>query len=572
VTDRTSLGGPARCGSLAKEHAIPALGLLAAVAVYLHNALRYMALIGPYLVDDAFIFFRYADNFARGHGLVYNPGDPVEGYTSPLWAFTLGAAARAGLPLIETAQWTGIGLGVLTLVLTGDIARRLFPRSLVAVLPPLFLATNRTFCIWSVEGMETKLFGASVSAMLWIWMRFGPGAPEVRGLPLLGLAGAVTVLSRPEGAMFVALLAPFAVAQAVREHRILRGIADAAMFVVIIASHLAFRWVTYHDLLPNTFYAKVSGLDIQDGLRYAADVARGNRVAWYGFVTVLAGYRWLRQGAGELAAVHRWIVWGTLAFLVYTIGIGGDFFEFRFIDPVLPLWAFMTASGLEWVRARIRRRAASWITVGALAGCWITLNVQTILHPISGRSMTTPERARHGTARFAQIGRWLALNLEPDDVISVRAAGVLPYLSRARTVDALGLNDREIARSRKFVVEGAPGHRRRVPAWYLRRRGVTYLVRCVLTRRDSPAGDDWIVAEVQPGAFLHMRRLQDDAALKPGVYRLGEHRGSLDGWEPVSIRQEPGRPRAGASSSRFPLPSPPIHEYAVRYRTGLPRS
>jgi len=44
----------------------------------------------PYLLDDAFISFRYARNLVEGHGLVYNPGERVEGYTNLLW--TLFAA------------------------------------------------------------------------------------------------------------------------------------------------------------------------------------------------------------------------------------------------------------------------------------------------------------------------------------------------------------------------------------------------------------------------------------------------------------------------------------------------
>src|SRR5690606_38133881 len=43
-------------------------------------------LIWPsWLSDDAFISFRYAQNLVEGHGLVYNPGERVEGYTNFLW-------------------------------------------------------------------------------------------------------------------------------------------------------------------------------------------------------------------------------------------------------------------------------------------------------------------------------------------------------------------------------------------------------------------------------------------------------------------------------------------------------
>ena len=34
--------------------------------------------------DDAYISFRYAENLVRGEGLVYNPGERVEGYSNLL--------------------------------------------------------------------------------------------------------------------------------------------------------------------------------------------------------------------------------------------------------------------------------------------------------------------------------------------------------------------------------------------------------------------------------------------------------------------------------------------------------
>ena len=39
----------------------------------------------PYIVDDTFISLRYARNLIDGNGLVYNPGQRVEGYSNFLW-------------------------------------------------------------------------------------------------------------------------------------------------------------------------------------------------------------------------------------------------------------------------------------------------------------------------------------------------------------------------------------------------------------------------------------------------------------------------------------------------------
>ena len=50
-----------------------------------------------WLCDDAYITFVYARNLAEGHGLVYNPGEWVEGYSEFLWALVLAGGQVVGL-------------------------------------------------------------------------------------------------------------------------------------------------------------------------------------------------------------------------------------------------------------------------------------------------------------------------------------------------------------------------------------------------------------------------------------------------------------------------------------------
>ena len=173
-----------------------AFAFLAALIVYCAFALHYWNATGPWVVDDTFIFLRYAENFARGLGLVFNPGERVEGYTSFLWVLLLSAATRLGLPPLGFAQAAGLILGGVQLFAAWRFARLLAPGG-VAWLVPAWLATNRTFTIWSVQGMEVKLFGALVACSLWLWTR--ALAPErAPGLALGALVG-LAALARPEG-------------------------------------------------------------------------------------------------------------------------------------------------------------------------------------------------------------------------------------------------------------------------------------------------------------------------------------------------------------------------------------
>ena len=57
-----------------------------------------------YLDDDQMISMRYARNLAEGHGLVWNPGERVEGYTNPGWVLAMAAVHGAGAA-DATASW-----------------------------------------------------------------------------------------------------------------------------------------------------------------------------------------------------------------------------------------------------------------------------------------------------------------------------------------------------------------------------------------------------------------------------------------------------------------------------------
>ena len=61
------------------------------------------------LCNDAFISFRYARNLLEGHGLVFNPGEYVEGYSNFLWVLELAALWGVfGWRPEHTAMWLSV--------------------------------------------------------------------------------------------------------------------------------------------------------------------------------------------------------------------------------------------------------------------------------------------------------------------------------------------------------------------------------------------------------------------------------------------------------------------------------
>jgi hypothetical protein len=65
-------------------------------------ALVVLAFSHVWIVDDAYITFRYAHNLAEGRGLVFNEGEYVEGYTNFLWTVLMALAELFGIRSISS--------------------------------------------------------------------------------------------------------------------------------------------------------------------------------------------------------------------------------------------------------------------------------------------------------------------------------------------------------------------------------------------------------------------------------------------------------------------------------------
>jgi len=88
----------------------------------LHVFLILFALFGLFMLglgvcvqEDAFISFRYASNLIQGHGLVYNVGERVEGYTNFLWTLILAGGMALGADPVPLSRFLGIGFALVVL-------------------------------------------------------------------------------------------------------------------------------------------------------------------------------------------------------------------------------------------------------------------------------------------------------------------------------------------------------------------------------------------------------------------------------------------------------------------------
>jgi arabinofuranosyltransferase len=151
------------------------------------------------VLDDAFISFRYARNWINGDGLVFNPGERVEGYANFLWTAALAGAARLGIDLVDASKALGILCGLLVLFLTWRLTCTLLPGGGPwRIVPALLLSLTASLPRFALSGMEVWMF--ALWLVLAVWLEFRLPEPWA-GIPA-AFSLALAPLTRPEGIFF----------------------------------------------------------------------------------------------------------------------------------------------------------------------------------------------------------------------------------------------------------------------------------------------------------------------------------------------------------------------------------
>lgn len=426
--------------------------VLVPVAILAVHAWMLSRVQGISCIDDAYISFQYARNLVDGHGLVFNPGERVEGYTNFGWVMILAAVHAVGADLELASRVLGFvcGAGLITWV-TAWFVRRGSPW--LAALVGLALALDGTIARWSQDGLETLFFATLVAIATTTRVdELDDGRTGVAS----SLVFAGCALTRPEGLVLFGLswLAGWTMAGSMRE-RVRRAVVEGLCFSVPVGAHVAWRLAYYGMPLPNTFYAKVgaSGAQVERGLAYTAGFWATDRapliVGALVALVATARSRWRPADAWLLVVVAVWVA--------YVTAVGGDWMgPGRFYAPIVAVL-------LVLVGRRVGARAAHG---GAFAGqrLRVLAAVAALVAFLSGFTSHLSERANLEVERpLLDSRRTLALFLadsaEPDERLLTGEIGALAWFSGLYTLDLYGLIDPEIARREvETMGEGLPGH------------------------------------------------------------------------------------------------------------------
>ncbi len=426
---------------------------------FIINGERYFVLF-----DDAMISMQYAKNLAHGYGLVWNAGDaPVEGYTNTLWVLFMTLVhllpiATAKISLV--IQVVGALCLAVNLIFVVKLAKLLEPDShFVALVAAGMTAFYGPLAYWSLMGMEVGILSPILTIAAWRGLQCLRNNASPYGLYLLlGVSTWIRIDMLLPGLVIVAFLFIFGT-----PHNYKTLAAGLLILSGFMLTQTVLRLGYFGDLLPNTYYLKMTGYPILGRMeRGLADVLQ-----WAGSVTPFV---LLIPFAVLLVRRHKEYLFPAVLFLTqvsYHIYVGGDAWSgSRYITTGMPLlfvlfglsvymyskgllcWAAGFANGLRVAQA------APWLV---LALSTIALNRPIELSRWLLIRLPSQVQENADNVRYA-----LLLNQVTDKQarIAVTWAGAIPYFADRPAVDILGKTDRLIAHEASHNPQGGfrPGH------------------------------------------------------------------------------------------------------------------
>lgn len=420
------------------------------------------------LFDDAMISMRYAKNFAAGHGLTWNPGEYVEGITNPLWTVVM-----AGVHLLPVSPYhTSLVVQLISLaclagnlVVVYKLARHLAggerTAGWLAMAATAFYYPLNT---WGLLGMEVGLLALMVTAAVYLLLR----KPDSLW-PWILIALAIWV--RMDLAVVgIALMFGAAVIDWPDRKRIVRHVIFAVVTLTVALGALTlWRWTYYGDILPNTYYLKMTGYPAMRRIHHGWGVFEtfSFDLGWLVLLAAMACPLYLRSRS--LAVLVIVVVFQSL----YSIYVGGDAWETagganRFISTAIPL--LMICLGVpiavllrgHWPRRSLAHAVVVTLIAAALIGQTNNTRRDDDWSRWSLQDQTLNVSAAPTLVSMAHLVERIT---QPDAKVAVVWAGIMPYFMDRYCVDLLGKSDPVIARLPMHLSEARfsdtlfwPGH------------------------------------------------------------------------------------------------------------------
>ncbi len=429
---------------------------LAALAVPL-----LFALFTNHVWEDYYITFRSSRNLVQGAGLVFQPGEHVHTFTSPLgvllpaaclwlaqgndfaalWLFRLaGGLALSGAAILVYRRSTECGLGAVgKFTLFG-----------------LWLADPK-LADFSSNGMETAFL---VGLVMSLWCELARPAGARAGYLMLIYAG--LMWTRPDAFILAGVLTGAHLFPWRQATPLIRSASRGALWGgLLYLPWLLWAWHFYGSPVPHTIVAKATqtpALQLSNVALVPFRAFIGHSMVEYLFLpanylfggwpkVVLIGAKILGVVAAFSWLLPGWPAPGRRASFALFLGL---FYicSINLYAWYVPPWSAIASIALAFLADHFHRRlivASTFPFLGRLVrvAALAVVSTQVCLLAAVAYQMRVQQRVIEDNGRHA-IGLWLRYHAAPGDTVFLESLGYIGYFSGLKTFDYPGLSSNEV--------------------------------------------------------------------------------------------------------------------------------
>ena len=395
-----------------------------------------------YTFEDAFITFQFARRLAEGLGFVYNPGEPIYGTTTPLFALLLAGWLKV-FPgaVVAGARVFGLLSCAGGLAFTWGALREAGVASRPRICALALLAASDKLWRFDTGGMETPLLFCLMMAALYA---------QLRGWPVrAGVAAGLLLWTRVDSALWLAAL----VLAYLRERRRL-PLGFVASSALTYAPWLVFASLRFGSVVPHTVTAK--WVHYQMGIATSLSRSAGELFAWISpfgaweipafWQIALAGATlllaaWGARKASEKPGLSALWIFGLLE--ATRIVLVGATFEQRYFVPVLSTTLVLAGLGLA---ALLGRLADALHAPGLWAAAAAAACAAAVFFAARGAPRFRESQSLGHERSLKAIGRWIDSHAPREASVLLEPLGYAGYFANRRMIDEVGLVSPQVLR------------------------------------------------------------------------------------------------------------------------------
>jgi len=421
-------------------------------------------------LDDTWIHFQFADNFAKGYFFQYNPGEYTAGTTSPLYVIVLGSMSYIIKNFIINSVFLSSVFYLLScifiykislLVLKNDNSLKglLNSSKITPEFISLFIALLTAFTgriVWSaLSGMETTMF--IFFCILGIYYHIkNLQSGKFSLLPALFIS--LAAVSRPEGLLLFGLYMFDISVNLIKEKSVKANIRNLfftlMIFIIITFPYLIFSYTISGHFFPNTFRGQGGGVSLIPNFNYLRIALiyffRDNFITGSLYIFSLIFYIFsIRKYFQELKLLNLMFLWILLLPLVMSVLIPNWRHHVRYLIPLLPfinLIAMYLIFRILDMNISINLKEFMLKRKNFLAVLILFSFIYYVVYAVAlGKNTDNINNQQ------VKLAHWVKENVRKNETIAINDIGAITFINKIHIIDMAGLITPEILKYRTYT-------------------------------------------------------------------------------------------------------------------------